>query len=194
VLRELLESPHRRVAFRGRLLRPWWRRRFQSFGEGSVLDRPRWIVGAHEIAIGDRVTILQGAWLAAERDAWGGERPAISIGDDVTIRTDVTISAAAGIEIEDGVLIAGGVTIVDSDHTMDGGAVNPAYNPLRAEPIRIGRGSWLAEGVVVTRGSVVGEGCVIGANAVVRGDIPPHSVAAGAPARVVGSTLDAATD
>ena len=33
--------------------------------------------------------------------------------------------------------------------------------------------------------ATVGRGCVLGAHAVVRGDIPDHAVAVGAPARVV---------
>jgi acetyltransferase-like isoleucine patch superfamily enzyme len=40
--------------------------------------------------------------------------------------------------------------------------------------------------VAVLKGAQIGECCVIGANSVVRGEIPPFSVAVGAPARVVG--------
>jgi len=39
--------------------------------------------------------------------------------------------------------------------------------------------------VSVLRGSVIGRGCVVAAHAVVRGDIPDRSVAAGVPARVL---------
>jgi acetyltransferase-like isoleucine patch superfamily enzyme len=38
---------------------------------------------------------------------------------------------------------------------------------------------------VITSGVTVGERCVIGANAVVTRDLPPFSIAAGAPARVI---------
>jgi acetyltransferase-like isoleucine patch superfamily enzyme len=38
---------------------------------------------------------------------------------------------------------------------------------------------------VVTSGVSIGERCVIGANSVVTEDIPPHSIAAGSPARVI---------
>jgi acetyltransferase-like isoleucine patch superfamily enzyme len=37
----------------------------------------------------------------------------------------------------------------------------------------------------VTSGVTIGERCVIGANSVVTSDIPPFSVAAGVPARVL---------
>jgi acetyltransferase-like isoleucine patch superfamily enzyme len=38
---------------------------------------------------------------------------------------------------------------------------------------------------VITSGVTVGERCVIGANSVVTRDLPPLSIAAGAPARVL---------
>lgn len=53
---------------------------------------------------------------------------------------------------------------------------------------RIGRGVVLANGVTVLAGSRIGEGSLIGAASVVRGEIPPASVAVGVPARVVRAT------
>jgi acetyltransferase-like isoleucine patch superfamily enzyme len=39
--------------------------------------------------------------------------------------------------------------------------------------------------VVITSGVTIGERCVVGANSVVTRDIPPLSVVAGAPAKVL---------
>ena len=44
---------------------------------------------------------------------------------------------------------------------------------------------WLASNVVVCGGVTIGEGCVIGAGSVVTRDIPPYSLAAGNPCRVI---------
>ena len=52
-------------------------------------------------------------------------------------------------------------------------------------PTRIGDNVWLGANVVVTSGVTIGERCVIGANSVVTQDIPPFSIAAGAPAKVL---------
>ena len=52
----------------------------------------------------------------------------------------------------------------------------------------VGEGTWIGERVAVLRGADIGEFCIIASNSVVRGVIPPYSVAAGSPARVVGST------
>jgi acetyltransferase-like isoleucine patch superfamily enzyme len=49
----------------------------------------------------------------------------------------------------------------------------------------VGDDAWLGHGVIVLHGVTIGEGAVIGAGSVVTSDIPPMSVAAGVPARVL---------
>lgn len=49
----------------------------------------------------------------------------------------------------------------------------------------IGNDVWLGANVVVTGGVTIGDGCVIGAGSVVTRDIPPFSLAAGVPCRVI---------
>jgi acetyltransferase-like isoleucine patch superfamily enzyme len=49
----------------------------------------------------------------------------------------------------------------------------------------VGDNVWCGANVVITSGVTVGERCVIGANSVVTEDIPPFSIAAGAPAKVI---------
>ena len=52
-------------------------------------------------------------------------------------------------------------------------------------PTIIGNNVWAGANVVITSGVTIGERCVIGANSVVTGDLPPFSIAAGAPAKVI---------
>ena len=59
------------------------------------------------------------------------------------------------------------------------------YNLEYAKPITIKDNCWLASNVVVCGGVTIGEGCVIGAGSVVTKDIPPYSLAAGNPCRVI---------
>jgi acetyltransferase-like isoleucine patch superfamily enzyme len=49
----------------------------------------------------------------------------------------------------------------------------------------VGDNVWCGANVVITSGVSIGERSVIGANSVVTTDIPPFSIAAGAPARVL---------
>lgn len=175
---------------------PWRRRQFHRFGDGAVVHKPNAILGGHHIAIGAHTLILHGAWLAVETQAQDKPAPVLSIGDRVGIRPFCTISAAESVVIEDDVVIASYTSVIDSDHTFAQGRPNVMHNGIVTAPIRIGRGTWIAERVAVLRGATIGRCCIIGANSVVRGDIPDFSIAVGAPARVVGQVegvdLDAA--
>lgn len=64
------------------------------------------------------------------------------------------------------------------------------YDLEYAKPITIGSNCWLASNVTVCGGVTIGEGCVIGAGSVVTKDIPPHSLAAGVPCRVIREITD----
>ena len=53
---------------------------------------------------------------------------------------------------------------------------------LSKKPIIVGKNVWLGAKVTVLAGAVIGDDVVIGAHAVVRGTLPPGSVAVGIPA------------
>lgn len=57
-------------------------------------------------------------------------------------------------------------------------------------PIRVGNNVFIGAYAVILPGAVIGDNCVIGAGAVVAGEIPPNSVAAGVPAKVIKSTAE----
>jgi acetyltransferase-like isoleucine patch superfamily enzyme len=185
-MRGLIEQPMRRVVLRSRVTSPYWRRRFHAFGDGSILHKPLWVYGPQQIALGSHSLVLQGTWLSVESQAWDQPAPALSIGNRVGIRPYCMISAAERVVIEDDVIIAAFSSVIDSDHTFAMGRPNVMHNPLETSPIRIGRGTWIAERVAVLRGADIGRCCIIGANSVVKGTIPDYSIAVGAPARVVG--------
>jgi acetyltransferase-like isoleucine patch superfamily enzyme len=54
-----------------------------------------------------------------------------------------------------------------------------------ARPVRIGRNVWIGFDACVLPGVSIGEGAVVGARSVVIADVPPFTVVAGNPARVV---------
>jgi serine acetyltransferase len=67
-----------------------------------------------------------------------------------------------------------------------------AHSPLKDElfpvtigPVRIGRGAFIGSGTMVTSGVTIGQCAIIGANSVVMRDIPPYTLAAGSPAKVI---------
>ena len=52
-------------------------------------------------------------------------------------------------------------------------------------PVFVGNDVWLGDRVIILPGVHIGDGCIIGAGSVVTRDIPPYSVAAGIPAKVI---------
>ena len=109
---------------------------------------------------------------------------ALDIGDRVSIGSGSSVVASHRIEIGDDVLIADRVGIFDTDfHAVD------ASTPKRVLPVRIGPRAWLCRGATIMPGVEIGANSVVAAGAVVTHDVPPDSLVAGVPARVV-RTLD----
>lgn len=110
---------------------------------------------------------------------------ALRIGNGCGLNTGCHIVAVEGIEIGDHTLIAEFCSIRDQNHAFGDPDRPIAEQGFTGGPVRIGRNVWIGRGVFIGAGVAIGDGAVIGANSVVTRDIPPHVVAAGAPARVI---------
>jgi acetyltransferase-like isoleucine patch superfamily enzyme len=128
----------------------------------------------------------------------------ITVGDGVFINSGTMVISRSSVEIGNGVTIAWDCVIYDhdshslfykdriADHDQQlidyrGGnmVANKDWSTVRSAPIKIHDYAWLGFGVVVLKGVTIGEGAIIGARAVVTKDVPPWTIAAGNPARVV---------
>jgi acetyltransferase-like isoleucine patch superfamily enzyme len=83
------------------------------------------------------------------------------------------------------VLLSPGVVLVAGNHGTEG--AGPVRDlPFEERDVEIGDGAWIGAHAVIV-GCRVGAGAVIGAGSVVLHDIPDLAIAAGTPARVIGS-------
>ena len=83
------------------------------------------------------------------------------------------------IEIGENVIISENVIIRDSDnHQITGG------NSMFA-PVIIKDNAWIGMSAIILKGVTVGEGAIVAAGSVVTKDVPPHTIVAGVPARVI---------
>ncbi len=156
---------------------------FADFGRGSRIMLPFRAGNPQKVVVGRNVLIGPSSWfMVPQLDAAG---PVIHIGDRVRMN-QTSISAVEEVVIEDAVALARGVYISDHTHGFDDPDVPIRDQPLaRVAPVRIGRGAWLGQNVVVLPGVTIGRGSVVGANSVVRSDVPDRTVVAGTPARVI---------
>lgn len=108
----------------------------------------------------------------------------ITIGKRININ-GATLVSYAGITIEDDVMFGANVTILDCDgHSIDR-TVPDSECTLVAKPVTVKRRAWLGINSIVMKGVTIGEYAVVAANSVVTKNVPPHSIAAGNPAKIV---------
>lgn len=163
---------------------------FKKVGNDSHFSFPLTIYGAENISIGNNFTIGERCKLRTFSN-WGNQffSPQIVISNNVTIQSDCHISAIDSVIIEDNVLMASFIYISDHSHgKLDyiETQKTPIERPLYSKgPIRICKNVWIGEKASILPGVTIGEGSIIGANSVVTHDIPPFSIACGAPARII---------
>ena len=143
---------------------------------GNVLEAFR----EGRLEIGPHVLLEPNVWLTAPGDA------RIRIGGGSFLNIGVMVAADTLVEIGEHCMLANGCFVTDANHRFDDPNLPVPWQGFTSKgPTRLGDNVWLGANVVVTSGVTIGERCVIGANSVVTEDIPPFSVAAGAPARVL---------
>jgi len=126
--------------------------------------------------------------------AHGGE---ITIGKYCYIGEHSKVWSAGRIHIGDRVLIAHSVTILDNlTHPISATARHDHYRRiienghpesinLDEQPVEIGDDVWIGCMSVILRGVTIGQGAIVGAGSVVTCSVPPWTIVAGNPARVI---------
>jgi acetyltransferase-like isoleucine patch superfamily enzyme len=95
------------------------------------------------------------------------------------------VDATGGITIGNDVSIAHGVTIMSTTHTHGRDDLPIKYQPVELKETVIGDNCWIGAQSVILAGVTIGDGCVVAANSVVNRDVPPGSIVAGSPGKVV---------
>lgn len=148
------------------------------------------IVGDKYISVGEETSLGRYIVLTAW-DQFGGitYTPKISIGRNVNIGEYAHITAVNSIIIEDNVLFGKHVLITDNAHGAS--RINEMLDPPTSRivyspgPVHIKRNVWIGDKVSIMPNVTIGEGSIVAANAVVTKDVPPYSVVAGVPAKIM---------
>ncbi|MFL5883974.1 MAG: acyltransferase [Thermoleophilaceae bacterium] len=110
----------------------------------------------------------------------------IRIGEGCFLNVGTMVAALDEVTIGDHVMFANGCFVADSSHRYDDREMPVTWQGFTSKgPTHIGDNCWFGLNCVVTTGVTVGERCVVGANSVVTKDLPPFTICAGAPAKVI---------
>lgn len=165
--------------------------------KGVVIAGKHWILGMPDvkmargsgIELGDKISLFSKPYANPLRPS----RPSvlhtlntgarISIGANVGISSS-TIVSAESITIGAGTLVGAECLIVDTDFH---GLPLPESRPPKTAAVHIGADVFIGARCIILKGVTIGDKAVIGAGSVVSSSIPPATVAAGNPARVIRS-------
>jgi maltose O-acetyltransferase len=137
---------------------------FQHLGEGAWIEAPFACEYGRYISIGARSFVNVNCVFA--------DNHFITIGADTLIGPAVQIYTA-------------GHPLLPEERITPPGS--PAPYLTTARPVEIGDRCWIGGGAILLPGVTIGHGSTIGAGSVVTKSIPPRSVAAGNPCRILKS-------
>ncbi len=136
------------------------------------------------VSFGRNVTVAKGSVIVCT-GVIANRGVGLRVGDCSAIGAHSFIGAQGGITIGNDVIMGPGVRIFSENHNYD-----QLVLPIRKQgeirlPVAIEDDCWVGSGVTILGGVTVGRGTVIAAGSVVTKSIPPLSVVAGVPAKVI---------
>lgn len=110
----------------------------------------------------------------------------LSIGNNVNMDADVMIDLTGKCIIEDNVVISRGASLYTHYHNYTERTPREMAGPFIPTVLTVHSGVWIgAKSIILPKCSEIGEGAIVASGAVVTKDVPPYTVVAGNPAKVI---------
>lgn len=152
----------------------------------SAIDPPTFkltrieLLGGSKLFLETNTMILSGSYFTASNNA------VISIGKNCYISQEVKINSRCGISIGNNVLVGYQTMIMDYDgHTI----IYSSGKTNENKPIVINDNVWIGCRVTILKGITIGSGSIIAANSCVVSNVPPNTMVAGNPAKVIKENI-----
>ena len=167
--------------------RIYWKKKIGSIGENWYKGEHVTMQNPHCLFFGNNVGIGKYTYFMPCCNFLGTEyHPKITVGDGTWIGIRNSFAAIHGITIGKNVLFAGYVHVTDHSHGYEDITKPISKQPLISKgPVVIEDNCWLGFNSEILSGVHIGRNSVVAAHAVVTKDIPPYSIVAGNPARIV---------
>jgi acetyltransferase-like isoleucine patch superfamily enzyme len=144
--------------------------------QGNVLEA----LDDGRLAIGSGTLLEPGCWITI------ADSGRVEIGEGCFLNMGTMIASQERVTVGDHTMFANGCFVSDAAHRYDDPNTPVTWQGFTSKgPTSIGSNCWFGVNCVVNTGVTVGDRCVIGANSVVTRDVPPGTIAAGAPAKVI---------
>lgn len=139
------------------------------------------------IVLGDKVTVGSFA-IIRPTNLYGGEPGlGLKMGDNSSIGPYSYIGCSGYIEIGNNVMISPRVSIYSENHNFEDIDVPMMDQGVTRSFVKVEDDCWIAANSIILAGVTIGRGAVVAAGSVVTKDVPPYSVVAGNPAKVIKS-------
>jgi maltose O-acetyltransferase len=160
----------------------WYLRHVDEVGERVRLRGRPSIQNHGRMVIGSRVQLVSTTSTLELVTMRGGT---LEVGERTLLNYGSSIAAADLVHIGARCLVGTHAVIMDNDfHCVE---PERRLEWPKSRPIVIGDNVWIGARVIVLGGVTIGDDSCIGAGSVVVEDVPPRTVAAGVPARVIRS-------
>ena len=138
------------------------------------------------IKLGDNVSIARDSILFCT-GVIAQKGTGISIGDRTGIGARAFLAGQGGITIGNDVITGPNMQVYSENHNFSNLTQTIKEQGVTKKPTVIGSNCWIGGGVSILAGVNIGDGCVIAAGSVVIKSVPPNSIVAGVPAKIIKS-------
>ncbi len=152
-----------------------------SMEEGSMIIA----LSKRGIVFGERCTVGRFAYIAPTNPLLGEPGEGLKVGDHSNIGPYSYIGCSGFIEIGSNVMMGPRVNLMSENHEFARTDIPMKSQGVKREFIKIEDDVWIGVNSTILASVTVGRGAIIAAGSVVTKDVPPMTIVAGVPSRVI---------
>jgi acetyltransferase-like isoleucine patch superfamily enzyme len=146
----------------------------RCIGKGTIVRSKTRIINSGNVRIADGCILQSDVYIRA------GAQGSVVFRRGCMINSFARFFGHGGIELGEDTQIGPGVTITTTQHDYD----EPGLPEIFSK-VTLGKSVWVGASSTILPGISIGDNSVVGAGSVVTKDLPPNSIAAGVPAKII---------
>ena len=157
------------------ILSIYWKHNFSKCGKNIIIFPKTRIDFPKNVEVGNNFSMNHASVLRSENT-----ESKFHAENNVALGMHVMFDYSGGVEIGENTCISDYAHIHTHSHGLS------PFNKPAYKKLRIGKNVWIGDGALILyQVSEIGDGAIIGARAVVTKDVPPQTIVAGNPSRII---------